>query len=72
MEDTTQMILDQYKSYWKTYIQPIEEDRIRAQFNEILSNLGQKLYGLEFAFSLTFFFLKEQSPDLYPDHTGDK
>ena len=64
MENTKQTIIDTYFSYWQTHIQPIEEEIRRTQFNDILIDVGRKLYGVDFALNLAFLILKEQNPDI--------
>ena len=64
MASTKPTTIDLYFSYWQQYIQPIEEEKIRSQFDQNLINTGQQLYGVEFALELSFLFLKQQNTDV--------
>jgi hypothetical protein len=71
MESTEQTMIDTYFSYWKDYIQPIEEEKRRAQFDEILIDVGLHLYGIEFALELALLFLKAQNLHLFGESNFD-
>jgi len=54
MESTKQTTVDMYFSYWRQYIQPIKEEKVRAQFREILTDVGLRLYGADFALEFSY------------------
>lgn len=71
MENTTPTIIDTYFSYWKEYIHPIEEEKRSAHFASLLINVGDNLYGADFALELVYLILKHQNPDLGAEHVTD-
>jgi hypothetical protein len=64
-------MISTYLSYWKTYIQPIEEEKRRVQFNDTLIDVGLRLYGVEFALEFTFLILQEQNPQYSAESVSD-
>ncbi|MCB0579527.1 MAG: hypothetical protein KDD10_09505 [Phaeodactylibacter sp.] len=71
MENTEPTTIDTYFSYWKEYIHPIEEEKRSAHFASLLINVGDNLYGVNFALELAFLMLKHQNPDLGVEHVTD-
>lgn len=71
MENTEPTIVETYFSYWQEHIQPIPEEKIRAQFNEILINVAGRLHGIHSALELAFLLLKEQNADLVGEAAMD-
>jgi len=65
------MILDAYFSYWQRNVRPIEEEKIRSQFDQILIDVGLRLYGVDFALQLTFQFLKKQNAEVEGERVVD-
>ncbi len=70
MENMPAIAIDIYFSYWKEHIQSIEEEKRRAEFDDILIDVGHRLYGLDFALELAFLFLKAQNADIGAEHVS--
>lgn len=71
MESTDPITVNIYFSYWQRYVQPIQEERIRAQFDEVLIDVGTRLYGVEFAVELAYLFLRAQNKDAMGERVVD-
>jgi hypothetical protein len=71
MANTSQTIINTYFTYWQQHIRPIEEERIRAQFDEILIDVGRRLYGVEFGLELAFLFLQAQNGEVAGERVVD-
>ena len=71
MENTAPTIIDTYFSYWKEFIHPIEEEKRRVHFASLLINVGENLYGADFALELVYLFLKHMNPDIGAENVSD-
>ena len=56
---------------WLQYVQPIEDERIRAQFDEVLIDVGSRLYGVDFALELAYLFLQVQNQEVTGERVVD-
>lgn len=65
------MIINTYFSYWKEFINPIEEEKRSAHFASLLINVGLNLYGSDFALELAFLMLKHLNPDIGAENVTD-
>jgi hypothetical protein len=71
MENTNPTTVKTYFSYWQQCVQPIEEERIRAQFDEVLIDVGTRLYGVDFALELAYLFLQAQNQEVTGERVVD-
>lgn len=53
-------MLDIYFSYWKVYVKPIEEEKRRVQFNDILIDVGLGSTGWNLPLNLPFSYSRNK------------
>ena len=71
MENTAPTIIDTYFSYWKEFINPIEEEKRSAHFADLIIDVGLNLYGPDFALELVFLILKHLNPEVGAENVTD-